>query len=64
MDSLNLYGDIFTSRFLLGTALYPSPHIMQEALKASQTQIITVSLRRENSAGEQSRSFFDFIKIV
>jgi thiazole synthase len=34
------------SRMLLGTALYPSPHILLEAVRASQTQVLTVGLRR------------------
>ncbi|MGL9759048.1 MAG: thiazole synthase, partial [Wolbachia sp.] len=36
---------VLKSRLFLGTALYPSPSIMQEAIKASECQVITVSLR-------------------
>ena len=32
---LNFYGKSFTSRLLIGTALYPSPAIMQNAIRAS-----------------------------
>ncbi len=39
------------SRFLLGTAGYPSPEILQQAICASGAEIITVSLRREGSQG-------------
>ncbi|KHE01237.1 thiazole synthase [Pantoea stewartii] len=39
------------SRFLLGTAGYPSPDILQQAVVASGADIITVSLRREGSRG-------------
>ncbi|MCU5775324.1 thiazole synthase [Erwiniaceae bacterium BAC15a-03b] len=39
------------SPFLLGTAGYPSPEILQQAIIASGTEIITVSLRREGAAG-------------
>ncbi|MBE5253783.1 MAG: thiazole synthase [Enterobacterales bacterium endosymbiont of Blomia tropicalis] len=39
------------SRFLLGTAGYPSPEILQQAINASGAEIITVSLRREGNAG-------------
>lgn len=46
---LSLYGTEVTSRLLLGTAQYPSPAILTEAIKASGTQIVTVSLRREMS---------------
>jgi thiazole synthase len=61
------YGVELSSRLLLGTARYPSPHVMSEAVKASGAEIVTVSLRREmartgggqNSTGQR---FFDLIK--
>lgn len=55
---------ILQSRFLLGTALYPSPHIMREAITQSNTQIITVSLRRQapNQGVSDGKSFWDYIK--
>ncbi len=39
------------SRLLLGTAQYPSPAVLQQAIAASGTGIITVSLRREGPEG-------------
>lgn len=53
-----------SSRFLLGTALYPSPHIMREAIIQSNTEIITVSLRRQapENKNTQNNSFWDYIK--
>ena len=36
---LELYGQKLSSRLLLGTALYPSPAVMAEAVKASGTEI-------------------------
>ena len=52
------------SRFLLGTALYPSPAIMQKAITQSKTEIITVSLRRQASQNnpQQGKPFWDYIK--
>ncbi|WP_312056387.1 thiazole synthase [Pantoea brenneri] len=44
-----------SSRFLLGTAGYPSPAILQQAIETSGAEIITVSLRREGSAGDAFR---------
>ena len=38
------------SRLMLGTARYPSPAVLLQAIKASGTEVVTVSLRRE--AGE------------
>lgn len=37
----------FTSRFLIGTAQYPSLHIMREAIVRSEAEIVTVSLQRQ-----------------
>ena len=47
---LNFYGKTFSSRLLIGTALYPSPAIMQEAIRASAPRIVTVTLRRAATA--------------
>lgn len=48
---MNFYDYAPESRFLLGTAGYPSPEILGQAIEASGTEIITVSLRREGGAG-------------
>lgn len=47
-DSLLLYGEVFNSRLLLGTALYPSPQTMLDAISASGCDIVTLGLRRQN----------------
>ncbi len=60
-DTLELYGVKVPSRLLLGTARYPSPAIMCEAVKASQAGIVTVSLRRETVRGTAGQSFLDLI---
>lgn len=44
------------SRLLLGTAQYPSPKIMCEAINVSKTEVITVSLRRQLST--QKKNYF------
>ncbi|MBB3949153.1 thiazole synthase [Aureimonas jatrophae] len=48
---MRLYDRTYASRLMLGTALYPSPAIMREAVRASGSALVTVSLRREQSAG-------------
>lgn len=60
--TLTVYGTQVKSRLLLGTALYPSPQIMLDAIKASGTEILTVSLRRESSAEKSGQAFWDLIK--
>lgn len=44
------------SRFWLGTAGYPSPDILKQAVNSADPDLITVSLRREGSSGESFRA--------
>ncbi|KQV92593.1 thiazole synthase [Pelomonas sp. Root1237] len=48
--SWTLYGRQLTSRFLLGTAGYPSPEILRRAVLASGAQVLTVGLKRTLAA--------------
>ncbi|MGX5172858.1 thiazole synthase [Aliikangiella sp. IMCC44653] len=61
-DNWELAGKTFSSRFLLGTALYPSPSIMQQAIRASGSEIVTVSLRRQNPAAHGGEKFWEMLK--
>jgi thiazole synthase len=58
---LRLYGVEVVSRLFLGTARYPSPQVMSQAVKASGASVVTVSLRREMARGTGQR-FFDLVK--
>ena len=44
---LDIGGVRLQSRFFLGTAGYPSPAVLQEAIAASGTQVVTVGLKRQ-----------------
>jgi thiazole synthase len=59
---MRLYGQDFASRLLIGTALYPSPSVMEEALRASGAGIVTVSLRREAGGGKAGDAFWRIIQ--
>jgi thiazole synthase len=59
---LELYGQKFTSRLLIGTARYPSLPVMQEAVKVSGAEIVTVSVRRENAGGKDGDAFWNIIR--
>jgi thiazole synthase len=59
---LTLYGKEFTSRLLLGTARYPSPESLKQAVKASATEIVTVSLRRESARARTGQGFWALIE--
>jgi thiazole synthase len=59
---MEFYGKSFGSRLLLGTALYPSPAVMAEAVRASGAEILTVSLRRESAAERAGQDFWALIR--
>lgn len=43
-----LFNEVLPSRFILGTALYPSPQSMRDSISAANTSMVTLSLRRQN----------------
>ena len=58
------YGTELASRMLLGTAQYPSPQIMAEAVAVSKAGIVTVSLRREQARGRTGERFLELIRAL
>jgi len=61
-EPLRFYDTEVSSRLLLGTALYPSPQVMADAVAASGSAIVTVSLRRESARGRMGERFLDLIR--
>jgi len=61
-DKLKLYDSFVNSRLLLGTAQYPSPKILQDAIVSSACEIITVSVRRESSSDKAGQHFWSLLK--
>lgn len=59
--ALTFYDQPIASRMLLGTALYPSPQVMADAVEASGCGIVTVSLRREAARGRMGERFLELI---
>ncbi len=54
-----------SSRLLIGSALYPSPDIMQRSIRASGSEVVTVSLRRQNmNAISEGNSGHDFWQLL
>ncbi len=49
-DTWQIDGVTLNSRFLLGTAGYPSPQVLADSLAASGAQIVTVGLKRQLAA--------------
>lgn len=50
------------SRLMIGSARYPSPNSMQEAIKTSKAEILTVSLRRENPETRAGQAFWSYVR--
>lgn len=57
-----LAGQLFTSRLLLGTAQYPDLQTLQQAIAKSETQILTVSLRRQSFNSSDNNPFWEMVK--
>ena len=57
-----VYGVTLPSRLMLGSAQYPSPQVLADAVRASNSGVITVSLRRETARGATGQRFFDLIR--
>ncbi len=64
-DSTNtwsLFGVELTSRFFIGSALYPSPAIMCDSIRASGASVVTVSLRRQAPENKGGNKFWQMIR--
>lgn len=55
-------GRTLGSRLMIGSARYPSPERMREAIVASAAEVVTVSLRRENPKIRAGQAFWSFIQ--
>jgi len=62
-DQLVIYGHKFSSRLLLGTARYESPSLLDDAIRAADPAMLTVSLRRQVAASADSgQSFWNLLR--
>jgi thiazole synthase len=59
---LKLYEVGLHSRLILGTSRFPSPAVLMEAVKASRTEVVTVSLRRESSGERAGQGFWSIVR--
>jgi thiazole synthase len=56
------YGVQLSSRLMLGTARFPSPAVLSQAIRVSGTEVATVSLRRESGAERAGQAFWSIIR--
>lgn len=52
----------FTTRLIMGSALYPSPDIMAAAIQAGGAELVTVALRRQNPRDKSGARFWELIQ--
>jgi thiazole synthase len=50
------------SRLLIGTAGYPSPQVLRDAIVASGAQVVTVGLKRQLAACASDNGFIDIVR--
>ena len=50
------------SRLLLGTAGYPSPHVLRDAIAASNAEVVTVGFKRQLAASRRDNGFIEMIR--
>ena len=60
--SFQIGGALLESRFFLGTAGYPSPQVLQQAIAASGSQVVTVGLKRQLAQGGTPGDFYRLIQ--
>jgi thiazole synthase len=57
-----LYQIDVRSRLMLGTARYPSPAVLADAVRAARTEVVTVSLRRESAGERAGQAFWSLVR--
>ena len=59
---LPLYHVNVRSRLMLGTARYPSPAVLADAVRAAGAEVVTVSLRRESAGERAGQAFWSLVR--
>jgi len=62
MRALQIADHTFHSRLIMGSSLYPNPEVMREALQASKTELVTVSIRRMDIENGGSGTILQYLR--
>ena len=62
--SLNIYGQTLDNRLLIGSALYPSPQVMKQAIVASGSKVVTLSLKRQNPNEQSGQQIWQYLQEI
>lgn len=63
-QALTIYGQPLDSRLLIGSALYSSPEIMKKAIIASNSKVVTLSLKRQNPNESAGGKIWQYIQEI
>jgi len=61
-DTWSIGGCTLTSRFFIGTGLFPNPYVQQEAIRASGAEVLTFAIRRINLEQTEDDSILQHIE--
>lgn len=61
-DVLRIGKHILSSRFFIGTGLFPNPYVQMEAIKASGAQVLTFAIRRINLESTEDDSILQHLQ--
>jgi thiazole synthase len=61
LNALKIGNHVLTSRLILGTGKYHSFETMQQSLVASETECVTIAVRRERLHDGEGRNILDFL---
>ncbi|MBM7568177.1 thiazole synthase [Paenibacillus sacheonensis] len=61
-DGLRIGNIELSSRFFIGTGLYPNPYVQMEAIRASGAQVLTFAIRRINLESTEDDSILQHVQ--
>jgi thiazole synthase len=61
-DIFRIGNQELTSRFFIGTGLFPNPYVQMEAIKASGAQVLTFAIRRVNLEATEDDSILQHLQ--
>jgi len=61
-DALKIGGRCLSSRFFIGTGLFPNPHVQREAIRASGAEVLTFAIRRINLESPEDDSILQHVQ--
>lgn len=62
MEKLTIADESFDSRLIVGSARFPNPETMQQALRASGTEMVTVAMRRADLQRKDNQDILSYLQ--